>query len=68
MKVVLGVVSETTAGARNGGARVMMDAAAFFKVAIIKSKEVLVLLQTLDVVNHALGEIPDISGIELLCS
>lgn len=46
----------------------MMDAAAFFKVAIIKSKEVLVLLQTLDVVNHALGEIPDISGIELLCS
>lgn len=45
-----------------------MDEPAFLEVSIVKGEEVLVLLiQTLYIVGHALGKVPDISGVELLC-
>ena len=44
-----------------------MDIPNLLKVTIIESKKVFVLIfQALDVMSNALGEVPDIPGVELL--
>ena len=44
-----------------------MDIPDFLKVTVIESKKVFVfVLQTLDIMGNTLGEVPDVSRVELL--